>query len=709
MTQRWRFLGRAAAAMAWAGAVAALVAACTAPPTAPTAPAAPAAPTAPPAASATAASSPRGPLAATAAVLTPPAGLHVEGVPPQPQARLQAVRRYADVQGTAFVDWHPTQREMLVSRRASGASTTQLFRLRAPLAALEPLTEGADPVTRARWEPRRGRFIVFARGSGGDESFQLFRLDPETRAVTQLTAAGERHALLDWLPASSRLLVASVPLDRTAAGGRRDEVHTTLALIDPLEPSARRVVTELPGGGWFGGDVSPDEHHLVLTHYLSATESELWVVDLGSGTRRRLLPREGEPRGAHLAEGWSADGRAVHFTSDRAGEFREAMRLPLPQAADGAPGEPQRLSAHTPWDVSSADLDPQGRWLAVLANVDGRGELRLLDPHSGQERPLASRPEGGVSRVAAHKASGELALQISSPRGPSQVWALDPASGRLEAWTRTTAPAGLDLQSMPDQEIVRWRSFDGRTISGILSLPPATFSGRRPVLMVMHGGPESQARIGWNGRLNYLVRELGIAVLEPNVRGSSGYGKTFLDLDNGRRREDSVRDMASAIDWTATHPRLDAQRVVVMGGSYGGYMALAASTRLADRIAGAVSSVGISNFVSFLERTESYRRDLRRVEYGDERDPAMREFLLSISPLTNAERITKPLMVAQGRNDPRVPWTESEQIVRRLQTLERPVWYLLADNEGHGFARRENADYFFVTLTSFLTQTFGLR
>jgi len=258
---------------------------------------------------------------------------------------------------------------------------------------------------------------------------------------------------------------------------------------------------------------------------------------------------------------------------------------------------------------------------------------------------------------------------------------------------------------LPEGRIVRWKGFDGRTISGILYLPPVRFGGKRPVLMQVHGGPEAQSKLGWRGRLNYLVQELGVAVLEPNVRGSSGYGKTFLKLDDGRLREDSVKDMGSAIDWMATQPELDAGKVIVSGGSYGGYMALAASVRLADRIAGAASTVGISNFVTFLERTESYRRDLRRAEYGDEREPAMREFLTSISPLNLSDNITKPLLVIQGKNDPRVPWTESEQIVRRLQSRGKPVWYLLAANEGHGFARRENADYQFATLIKFIEQT----
>jgi dipeptidyl aminopeptidase/acylaminoacyl peptidase len=459
------------------------------------------------------------------------------------------------------------------------------------------------------------------------------------------------------------------------------------------------VLAELPGGGWFGAVVSPNEQQLAITRFIAATHSEVWLIDLASGDRRRVLPAPADVlRAAHRLAGWSADGRRLFVVSDRASEFRELMAFEL------AGGTLERLTRHIAWDVDDVALSRDGRSIAATANVDGRETLHLFDAASGRELPLPAPPSGAVARVRAHPANGELALVIDSSRGPLQIHTLD-AQGSTAAWTQPAGTEQVDLSALPEQRIVRWPSFDGRTISGVLSLPPARFAGPRPVLMVMHGGPEGQAKQGWIGRLNYLSLERGIAVLEPNVRGSSGYGKTFLDLDNGRLREDSVRDMAAAIDWIATQPELDAKRVVVYGGSYGGYMALAASVRLADRIAGAVSAVGISNFVSFLENTESYRRDLRRVEYGDERDPAMREFLTSIAPLTLADRITKPLLVVQGRNDPRVPYTESEQIVRSLQRRGRPVWYLLADNEGHGFARRENADFYFATVVRFLEQT----
>jgi dipeptidyl aminopeptidase/acylaminoacyl peptidase len=640
---------------------------------------------------------------APSTAIAPPPALHLEGVPPIPARLLEGAQRYNGVAGHAFVGWHPTRREMLVSHRAPGSSTTQLWRLRAPLAAPEPLTEGSDPVTSASWEPRQGRYIVFARGRGGDEAYQLFRLDPETHRAVQFTPDGQRHAFVDWVRSRSLAVVASVPLDRTATSGRRTQVATTLSVLDPLDPpdpTTRRVVAELPGGGWWGGEVSPDETQLALTRYVSASESEVWLVDLASGQRRRVLPAEGEAlRASHFMRSWSRDGRQIFFTSDRAGEFRELMRLDL------ASGSLTRLSAGTPWDVEGGDASRDGRRMSLIVNADGRDELHLLDPASGAAQPLPALPAGSITHGAFHPAAEELALVVSSAQGPAQIHSLDLARGTSTAWTRPVGTEGLDLGRLPEPQVVRWTAFDGRTLSGVLNLPPAHFGGRRPVVMVMHGGPEAQARQGWIGRLNMLTQELGVAVLQPNVRGSSGYGKTFLGLDNGPRREDSVRDMGSAIDWIATHPRLDAARVLVLGGSYGGYMALAASTRLAGRIAGAASTVGISNFVSFLENTESYRRDLRRVEYGDERDPAMRAILQEISPLNHVELITKPLMVAQGRNDPRVPWTESEQIVRRLQARGTPVWYLLADNEGHGFARRENADFYFAAQLLFIERT----
>ncbi len=679
-----RLLAAAAAALTL------VVAGCTTVPTiAPTA-----APTTPPATS------------TAGAVLPPNPNLLVQGIPPITQQLVLSVQAYTDFRGHSFVEWHPRQRHMLVAHRKAGDNLAQLYLLRSPLAEPEQLTKDDEPVTEGTFEPKEGRYLVFERSSGGNEAGQLFRLDladgrPSGEPVL-LTNPDERHDTVGWLERSGQLLYTAVPLDRTAQGGTRAQVTTSYWVMDPANPAAKRKLAELPGGGWFGGSVSPDDKQMAVIRYLSANESQIWLIDLASGERRQLLPAPGHTlKATHFAGEFTPDGQSLDFFSDRAGEFREAMRLNL------ASGEVKRISSHVPWDVSGGDVTRDGATMALTFNVDGRDELRLLDGRTLQETPQPQLPAGSVNSSEFHPQLNSLALGLDSAQGPNQLFALDLASGRVQQWTRAHAAPGVNMASFGEQTVVRWPSFDGRSISGLLNLPPAKFTGRRPVIIDIHGGPEAQARLGFMGRDNYYLNEMGIAIIQPNVRGSSGFGKTFLTLDNGRLREDSVKDIGALLDWIKTQPNLDASRVLVMGGSYGGYMALAVSTHYADRIAGAINIVGISDFVTFLESTESYRRDLRRVEYGDERDPAMRAFLKQISPLTNAGKISKPLFVVQGKNDPRVPYTEAEQIVAKARANGTPVWYLRADNEGHGFRRKENADYFFFSAVKFTEKVLG--
>jgi dipeptidyl aminopeptidase/acylaminoacyl peptidase len=221
--------------------------------------------------------------------------------------------------------------------------------------------------------------------------------------------------------------------------------------------------------------------------------------------------------------------------------------------------------------------------------------------------------------------------------------------------------------------------------------PGPRFKPPYPVLISIHGGPEGQARPFLSA--SYVTNEMGVASVQPNVRGSSGYGKTYLKLDNAMLREDSVKDIGALLDWIAQQPDLDAKRVAVTGGSYGGYMSLATMTHYSDRLKCGIDVVGISNWVTFLKNTQGYRQDLRRVEYGDERDPKMRDFLETISPLNNAAKIKVPVLVVQGKNDPRVPVTESEQMVKKIRDGGGTVWYVMATDEGHGFQKKQNRDY----------------
>ena len=634
------------------------------------------------------------------AVLEPNANLLAQGIPPIPMALVDRVARYTDFRGHGFVGWHPVREEMLVSHRKAGDSVPHIYRLARPMGELEQLTEGAEPVRNASYEPREGRYLVFERSKGGDEANRLYRLDLPSRQTSLLTDSDEGHRMLGWMRRSGRLLYTSVPLDRTAQGGTRATFETALWMVDPARPDSRRKVADLPGPGWYGGGIADDESQVALVHYLSANESQVWTLDLASGQRRQVLPAPGETlKATHFAGSFSADGKRLLIVSDRAGEFRELMSLEL------ASGVLTRVTASIPWDISSEVASEDGRWLAAQVNNDGRDELRLFDGRTLQALPAPSLPAGGIGNdMAFHPRAHRLAYALNSSTGPSQLYVFDPASGRNVQWTRAEAPAGIDTSRFPDQQVVRWKSFDGLTVSGLISRPPARFAGKRPVIVRIHGGPEAQATMGFLGRWNYFAQEMGIAIVQPNVRGSTGYGKRFLTLDNGMQREDSVKDIGALLDWIATQPDLDASRVLVTGGSYGGYMTLAAAVHYSDRIVGGISVVGPSNFVSFLTNTESYRRDLRRVEYGDERDPAMRAFLEKIAPLNNTHRIGKPLFVVQGKNDPRVPYTESEQIVAKVRANGLQVWYLRGENEGHGFARKENADFEFYATVKFVEE-----
>jgi dipeptidyl aminopeptidase/acylaminoacyl peptidase len=366
-----------------------------------------------------------------------------------------------------------------------------------------------------------------------------------------------------------------------------------------------------------------------------------------------------------------------------------------------ATGRHRYLTTDLDWDVEGFDVSPDGRTIAFVTNQDGASVLHHVEAATGEALPVPALPIGVVGALAWHESGRELGVSLSSARAPSDVYSVDFAVQRVARWTESET-GGLNAAAFAEPEIVRWKSFDGRTISGLLYKPAARFAGPQPVVINIHGGPESQSRPTFLGRNNYYLDQLGVAILYPNVRGSTGFGKSFAKLDNGRLREDSVKDIGALLDWLKSRPDLDASRVMVTGGSYGGYMTLASATKFDDRIRCSLSVVGISNFVTFLENTEEYRRDLRRVEYGDERDPKMREFLLGISPMNHAQKISKPLFIVQGKNDPRVPYTESEQMVATVRARGGPVWYLLAADEGHGFAKKRNADYQFYATVTFM-------
>jgi dipeptidyl aminopeptidase/acylaminoacyl peptidase len=617
-------------------------------------------------------------------VYKPNENLVADGIPPLPMALAEQVNRYTEFRSATLFDWHPTNGSMLVGTRFG--QTTQVHQVKFPGAARTQLTFFAEGVAGAKYQPTKGDYFVFSRDVGGNERYQNFRYDLVTGNVTLLTDGKSRNSLGVWSKAGDRMAYTST---------RRNGKDTDVYAIDPTDPKSDKLLTQVEGS-FTVLDWSPDGTRVLAEEYVSIHETYLWLIDTKSGAKTALTPKGDTKESVAYSGGkFSPDGRLVWTASDQGSEFRRLTRIEL------ATGARTPVGANIPWDVEDVEPSPDGQLVAFVTNEAGVGRLRLIDATTGQPRGQFAIPPGSVSGLKWNRDGSRLGFHVASAQHPRDVFSLSLVTGQATRWTESET-GGLNTSQFPEPELVTWKSFDGREISGFLYKPPAAkFPGKRPVIVNIHGGPESQFRPTFLGSSNYYLNELGIAIFYPNVRGSSGYGKTFLQLDNGVKREDAYKDVGSLLDWLRGRPDVDADRVMVMGGSYGGHMTLMTATLYADRIRCAVDVVGISNLRTFLENTEPYRRDLRRAEYGDERDPKVREFFERTAPVNNVAKITKPLFVIQGLNDPRVPASEAEQMVAALKKQKTPVWYLVAKDEGHGFAKKKNVEFQAVAVAAF--------
>ncbi len=625
------------------------------------------------------------PLPAQDGAIAVPEAIVSENVPKIPESIAEKAGRYSSYRSASFADWHPRRRQMLISTRFG--DTPQLHLVGSPGGARTQLTFFTDSVTTGRFHPNGGDYIVFPKDMGGGEWFQLYRYDVKTGNVTLLTDGKSRNLMGPFSSGGDQIAYMST---------RRTGKDTDLWLMNPENPKSDHLLTQLNGGGWQPLDWSPDDKKILLLEERSINESYLWLVDAATGERTALTPVETKDKISYGEARFSKDGKGIYTTTDRDSEFHRLAYLDL------ATKQPEFLTSNIPWDVETFDLTRDGSKIAFLTDEDGVSVLRVMDATTRKMMPLPKLPNGVIRGLRWRRDGRELAFTLNNARSPGDCYSLDVTAGKLERWT--TSESEVKTDGFPDAELVKWKSFDGRMISGFLYKPPAKFTGKRPVLVVIHGGPEGQSQPSFLGRNNYLLNELGIALIYPNVRGSTGYGKAFSLLDNGFRREDTYKDINALFDWIAEQPNLDAERIGVTGGSYGGHMTLAVSTFYSGRIRCSVDVVGMSNLVTFLEHTEAYRRDLRRVEYGDERDPRMREFLEKIAPMNNIEKIKKPMLVVAGKNDPRVPVSESQQIFDALKAQGTPAWFIMAKDEGHGFRKKQNQDYQFYATVAFLQE-----
>ena len=623
--------------------------------------------------------------AAGQALIAPSDNLVVESLPPIPRSLARDAARYAEFRSAGFLDWHPTRREMLVRTRF--ADVPQLHLVRTPGGARRQLTFLPDPIAGGWFEPTAGRYLLYRRDEGGAEFFQLYRLDLQEGRTSLLTDGASRNTGGVWSRRGDLFAWEST---------RRNGTDTDIWVMNPADSASTRLAVMVEGGGWSVADWSPDGARVALINGISANQRQVWIADLATGHKFLVTQADSGRQVAYAEARFTLDGRALILATDRGGEFLELARLDLAT---------QRLTPVTVetarWDVENLALNRDGSLLAYVTNEAGFGVLHVLRLATGRAVALPRIPRGVIGGLRWRKGASELGFTLSSAREPGDVYSIDLASHRLVRWTESET-GGLEVAEFPEAELVRWSATDGTELSGFLYRPPERFAGPRPVIISIHGGPEGQSRPGFQGRGNYYLAELGVALLYPNIRGSTGYGKSFLASDNGVARDDAYGDIGALLDWIGTRSDLDPDRVMVTGGSYGGHMTLVSAYRYADRIRCAVDVVGISHLATFLEHTAPYRRDLRRVEYGDERDANVRAFMDRTAPLANAARISKPLLVVQGMNDPRVPRSEAEQIVATVRNGGTPVAYLMARDEGHGFQKKANADFQFYATIAFV-------
>jgi dipeptidyl aminopeptidase/acylaminoacyl peptidase len=612
---------------------------------------------------------------ATPAAVEKPAALTADGIPAVPATLAEQTRPYMEFRTAGFTSWNPRDRSMTISTRFG--NTNQIHSVATPMGDRRQISFEAEPVG-GGWSPT-GDVLLAQKDIGGNEFYQIYTL--ANGRLNLLTDGRSRNSLNAWSQDGRWIAYTST---------RRNGADSDIYVMDPRDPSTNRLVAEVSGGGWGVQDFHPDGRRAVVGEYLSITKSNLHLLDLTTG---RMTPIGDHARDVAYGGALFARDGTLWATSDEGSEFQRLGTIDLNT------GRFRAIISDIEWDVESFDIADDGSFIAFTTNEAGRSKLYLLDPRTGRRRAVDAIPAGliGGLEIAPW---GDIGLTLTSARSPADAYSVNPQTLALTRWTQSET-GGLDPNVNVEPELVEVASFDGERVSGFLYRPdPRRFPGPRPLIVNIHGGPEAQSRPGFLGRNNYLLNEQGVAIFFPNVRGSSGYGKRFLGLDNGAAlRENSVLDIGAFLDRLAADPAIDRTRIGVTGGSYGGYMCYASAIRYGIRLRGANCAVAISNFVTFLENTQAYRRDLRRVEYGDERDPAERARLLTISPMTRSRELTIPLMVVTGANDPRVPQSEADQMVAAVRANGRPAWHLIGQNEGHGFAKKENQDYnFWVNL-----------
>jgi dipeptidyl aminopeptidase/acylaminoacyl peptidase len=613
--------------------------------------------------------------------------LVMENIPDVPTELIEQMTRYQNTRAAGFLGWNPAGEAMLITTRFG--ETNQLHIVNQPMGARKQITFFKEPVTSASFcpDPNYPGFM-FRKDVGGNEFAQLYWYELLSGKYFMVSDGGRtQNGSPLWSNKGDRFIYTST---------RRNLKDYDLYLSSMTGPAHAKMILEVKGS-WNAMDWSPDDKKVLVRNYISINSSKIFILDIESGKLDEI--NTSTETIAYNDAAWSADGKGIFVISDEGSEFQVLKYYDL------AAKKFKAITFSMKWDVDGFTMNKKRDQIVFVANENGIDRLYQMNTTTMKYTPLPGIPTGLVSGLRFKEDGKEIGFSISTAQSPGDAYSFNLTTNTLRRWTDSEV-GGLDNTKFPVGVLIEYRTFD-QAGSGPRMIPafiykPANAKGKMPVVINIHGGPEGQSRPSFSSFTTFLNNELGVAVIQPNVRGSSGYGKNYLKLDNGYKREESVEDIGKLLDWIKTQPDLDPERVAVMGGSYGGYMTLASMTHFNDRLRCGIDVVGISNFVTFLKNTEDYRKDLRRVEYGDERDSTMKQFLEKISPLNNVQKITKPMLIVQGANDPRVPMSEAEQMKTKLSEKGVETWYLLAKDEGHGFRKKANVDYYQWAVVMFL-------
>jgi len=614
--------------------------------------------------------------------------LILEDIPAIPNSIKEDLSKFQNVRSAAFRGFNNQNEGLFISTRFGNVS--QLHLVKSPGAARNQITYFQEPIGSVAMHPTQSS-IAFTMDRGGSEYSQIYLLDPKSASTQMLTDGVSRNGGPLWSNSGDRIAFQS-----TKRNGSSNDVW--VMSID--DPQNTKLILESPDGSWWGAvDWTEDDDKVLIQNYISIANSKAYIVDLNTQKKTLLLGKKDAPS-VNSALAFDKDDKGIFFITNQYGEFNQLAYYNI------ATSEVTVISKEISWDVDGFSISVDSKKAAFVVNENGYSSLYLLNPKSFAFKKVTSLPIGLIGSMQFSKDNRSLGLTLNTYQSPSDTYVLDLQYsslryGKLTRWTYSEV-GGLDTSKFVEPELIHYESFDGRKIPAFIYAKKT--GSPQPVIISIHGGPEGQARPSFSSTYQLWMANLGAAVITPNVRGSDGYGKEYLSLDNGFKREDSVKDIGALLDWIETQPHLDSSRVAVYGGSYGGYMVLASAVHYSDRLKAAVDIVGISNFVTFLKNTKDYRRDLRRVEYGDERDPDMEAFLQNISPNNNVDQIQVPMFVVQGENDPRVPVTEAEQVVKSLRNNGKKVWYMNALNEGHGYRKKENRDIYQQAVILFLKE-----